>query len=401
MSEILTIRNFGPIKNVELDLKKFNIIIGENATGKSTIAKLLSFSRYFTNIQGGYYDEITEKNKNHGLEEIESKLRKWGLLEYVRNDCFVSYECKDYKYFFEKRQWEFSSYDIIENKYKTGKQYLLTSTIKPITNEFKNLLDEYYKLDRAGKLSSDFFEDFVGDIMENPFFVYTERGLESIFSLGQDFTSNLSDPLFRYFVDMHKISRNFKDLTEITPLKIEYKNNDGKSEIRKIGEDNFTNLHNAASGYKSLIPIVLLIKYYKEFRKKKKSFIIEEPEQNVFPTTQYELMKFLAENSDNSNSILLTTHSPYILSALNNLMYAFIVGKNHREETEKIIEEKYWVNPDDVSAYMLLLNGTCEDIFDRNENLINAEKIDGVSTIINKEFDRLINLEIGIADEKS
>ena len=41
MNEKLIIRNFGPIKDVELDLRKINIFIGDQGTGKSTVAKVL------------------------------------------------------------------------------------------------------------------------------------------------------------------------------------------------------------------------------------------------------------------------------------------------------------------------------------------------------------------------
>mgnify|MGYP002526747027 CR=1 FL=1 len=45
MQEI-TIRNNGPVRDVEFDIKKYNVFIGEQATGKSTIAKSIYFSRY-------------------------------------------------------------------------------------------------------------------------------------------------------------------------------------------------------------------------------------------------------------------------------------------------------------------------------------------------------------------
>ncbi|HEX8677413.1 MAG TPA: AAA family ATPase, partial [Segetibacter sp.] len=41
MKEKLVIKNFGPIENVELELRRFNVLIGENSTGKSTVAKVL------------------------------------------------------------------------------------------------------------------------------------------------------------------------------------------------------------------------------------------------------------------------------------------------------------------------------------------------------------------------
>jgi hypothetical protein len=99
---------------------------------------------------------------------------------------------------------------------------------------------------------------------------------------------------------------------------------------------------------------------------------------------------------DIKNQLVITTHSPYILTSLNNLMYAYEVGQKELEAVNKIIDNKYWINPDDVSAYMLLTDGTCEDILDREENIIQAEKIDSVSRQINHEFDLIQNIKLGI-----
>ncbi|MCD6556918.1 MAG: AAA family ATPase, partial [Bacteroidales bacterium] len=42
MKERLVIENFGPIKHVDLNLNKINIFIGPNASGKSTISKIIA-----------------------------------------------------------------------------------------------------------------------------------------------------------------------------------------------------------------------------------------------------------------------------------------------------------------------------------------------------------------------
>ena len=72
------------------------------------------------------------------------------------------------------------------------------------------------------------------------------------------------------------------------------------------------------------------------------------------------------------------------------------VGQNHIEEVSKIIEEKYWVNPEDVSAYQLLTDGTAIDILDKEEGMIESDRIDEVSKTLNEEFDLLQNIELGI-----
>ena len=63
------------------------------------------------------------------------------------------------------------------------------------------------------------------------------------------------------------------------------------------------------------------------FKTKGTSLIIEEPEQNLFPATQKSLIYFLLDSiSKNINHTLtLTTHSPYVLYAINNCIMASIV----------------------------------------------------------------------------
>jgi predicted ATPase len=48
MTDKITIKNFGPIKHVELDLKEVMVFIGPQASGKSTIAKLIHFFNHVT-----------------------------------------------------------------------------------------------------------------------------------------------------------------------------------------------------------------------------------------------------------------------------------------------------------------------------------------------------------------
>ena len=162
----------------------------------------------------------------------------------------------------------------------------------------------------------------------------------------------------------------------------------------KNNELDFFSLFNAASGYQSTVPIVLLIEYYNEFRKKSKTFIIEEPELNLFPDAQNKLIQYLADKIMNyGNNILLTTHSPYILTSLNNLMYAYHVGQDHPDEIQKIIDKKYWLSPEDVSVYMLFANGSCENIMDAELKQIKVEKIDRISEDLNADWHKMANFE--------
>ena len=45
MSEKLIVKNFGPVKDAELELKKVTIFIGPQGSGKSTLAKLVAICK--------------------------------------------------------------------------------------------------------------------------------------------------------------------------------------------------------------------------------------------------------------------------------------------------------------------------------------------------------------------
>ena len=83
---------------------------------------------------------------------------------------------------------------------------------------------------------------------------------------------------------------------------------------------------------------------------------VEEPEQNLFPSTQQRLMYWLLSliqaNKSRSNSLVLTTHSPYILFALNNCMMGGLVKDNIPEkERHSFGSQTAWIDPKKVSIY--------------------------------------------------
>lgn len=396
MKEKLIIQNFGPIKSVELELSRFNVLIGEQATGKSTVAKVLAMCRYFSYII-----------KNDSIEQpFENGLSSWGLSEAIQNNTYVYYECKHYSFTINRITIKERGRDQLDQTSFEFDFPIFSSELKSKSKEFSNLLDEFEKIKPKGEeyysllldwLPTSFFTNDVKAVMDNPFYIRTERGLQSIFSLGKNSIPNLSDSLFIHLANLDAIARQFRSETEIEPLNIVYKNENGKGLTKKKQTNDFFSLQNGASGYQSAIPIVLAVKYYNEIKKRNKTFIIEEPELNIFPLAQYKLMQFLAENvMCVGNSVLLTTHSPYILTSLNNLMYAYQVGNKEKDKTKKIIDKKYWVDPNDVSAYMMLPDGTCENIMNSEEGMIKSEKIDEISRKLNAEFDSLQDIELRI-----
>ena len=84
-------------------------------------------------------------------------------------------------------------------------------------------------------------------------------------------------------------------------------------------------------------------------------FIIEEPEQNLFPETQMDFLYFLLSeiNHGRNHHLVLTTHSPYVLYALNNCLLAWLV-KDKIEEPELDVKSlQFALNPRDVSVWSI------------------------------------------------
>ena len=183
----------------------------------------------------------------------------------------------------------------------------------------------------------------------------------------------MPDSIIDELAKINKIVRGYQSDINIKPLNLIFRNDHGLSKIKKSNENDFYYLHQGASGYQSTIPIVLAIKYYSEIEKRKRTFIVEEPEINLFPSTQEKLMQ-------------------YFLSAINDLLVAHKRGQQNEKETEKIIKKEAWLNPEDLSVYELK-KGEAYDIFDKKLGLISDNIIDDVSDEMNDEFERLLDIK--------
>jgi predicted ATPase len=83
-------------------------------------------------------------------------------------------------------------------------------------------------------------------------------------------------------------------------------------------------LYNASSSIKQLAPLLLYLRY----RAKAGDFlVIDEPEMNLHPESQVKLLEALAILINLGVRVLLTTHSPYLMAHLNN-----IVNGNHQDQ---------------------------------------------------------------------
>jgi hypothetical protein len=124
---------------------------------------------------------------------------------------------------------------------------------------------------------------------------------------------------------------------------------------------------------------------------------VEEPELSVFPGTQYELVKlfaWLAGEERLEFPFVITTHSPYILTAFNNLIEAGQVTRARpevKDEVASLIPERYWIKDGDFKAYAIE-DGRLKSILNES-GFIEGNYLDQVSEVIGNEFDALLRLE--------
>lgn len=172
-------------------------------------------------------------------------------------------------------------------------------------------------------------------------------------------------------------------------------------------------LKDSSSGQQELIPMLLALQEISTYPNYSFTFI-EEPEAHIFPETQYKIVEIIARVYNllkRNTGFFITTHSPYILTAFNNLIQAentfqdiqkrFTqkeIDNNIKDDLLKklhsTINQGSWINFDDVAVY-LVENGKCRDIKARETKLIDADAIDEVSDTAGAIFNQLLDISPG------
>lgn len=375
----LKIKNIGPIAEADIELNKLNIFIGPQSSGKSTITKIACFCSWVEK-------RIALLNANQEVLSKEGAFAKelvrfHKLIGYLQDDSYIYYESDILKieYHHSKNKPVFTWIKRFE--YKKGKISYIPSernivatipnwiNIKFIDNSTRSFMSDWDEARNAYKEESPlnvlnvgakyFFDGESDRVIVNRLnkeleLTNTSSGLQSLIPLLV---------LFDYLYDWMYHNENpesVKDIKDKNAIDREL-----EQEVLKTVEE--TNLQEA---------ILDLLKInFKEIHHT--SAYLEEPEQNLFPEAQRDLVGELIRfnNLNERHSLTITTHSPYILSSINNLMYAYQVGKKDKQKVAIIIPEQNWINYDDVRAYFVS-EGTVSSILDDEIRQIKAETID-------------------------
>lgn len=404
--ERLKIENFAGIKSMDLEIRPINVFIGPQGTGKSVVAKLLYF---FKSFYGEMYDSIFLEESR---DEFNKKWRDLFLRIFPREswtDTFhIFYENENITFSVQKSaegEAEFHYSDNLRDIY-TKCQDVTTEGRKkkgsmPLSNynRMNNVLRDQLSCSAAyhqvfipaGRIFFAFYQD-------SPFSLMREKATLDYFitSFGA------------FYEEAKKRLTGTESEIDAKFLKMEYEILGGKY-LRENYKDYLihpdgrkVNVANASSGQQETLPLTMVLKTFLS-RESATTLYIEEPEAHLFPTAQKRIVQMLAQvfNYQKPNfQIVITTHSPYILTSFNNLLEAGRLAAEKPEkakEINKIVSKEEWIHPDDFSAYALNRGKkkNMKNIMNTKSGLISASLIDNVSEEIAIEFDKLLDIEFG------
>lgn len=405
MSKI-KIKDFGPIREgcVEndgwIDVNKVTVFIGNQGSGKSTVAKAISTLSW---LEKSINRGDTDKDKV-SFHEFESFFEYQRIHNYFTTNTYIEYFGKKYHILYDTSK----EYPII--KEVVGEDYTVPKIMYvPAERNFLSSISDAFNIKGLPENVFTFAEELkkaqkelTGKKLQLPIadikYEYDDIKDES-YVLGKDYKIRLLEASsgLQSFVPLFIVSKN---LSSIIP---EQQNKDSKvltvaqavrlaNEIMQVMDDKGLSENEKNSKTK-----LVKAKYYN------KCFlnIVEEPEQNLFPSSQWEMLKSLLDfnNIGEGNKLIITTHSPYVINYLSVAVQAgYLKNKIKTDELRnrlnKIIRINSTVQPKEISFYQLdEKTGIVKKLSDyqgipSDNNYLNSSLADG-----NRLFDLLLEIE--------
>ncbi len=428
MKEKIVVRNFSVIDNIEIDVKKINILIGPQAAGKSVLAKLVYF---FKTISSEMSVSIILAE---GKRKLDHRLKQSFALmfpEYIirRKDFEVTY------------YYGHNFITITNEKAKSYKSFKISYS-NDILKKFKSLKADYKRQTQTEKLPKpDFIKSFNQSISRDleQFFHGMDRYYPIFILAVRSFFANIERNIFSFLTEsipieyMLKIFGSFfQDIRERYYL-ISLQKAFNKDIYRMCNEilggeyyydrikegliteqNEFIYLRDSSSAQQEVAPLLVSLIVLSNFAEEHFQMFIEEPEAHLFPEAQRKVVEVIAAIYNlfkRESGFFITTHSPYILTSFNNLIQAENTRSEVMERFEKgeidartkderlkalnkVVNPNRWVSFDDVAAY-LVKDGKCKNLKDNENKFIRDYAIDEVSDITASIFDKLLDISLG------
>lgn len=402
MSKI-RVKHFGPIKegcpnNKWIDIKKTTIFIGNQGSGKSTVAKLISTLTWIEKA-------LTRGDFNENDLIKYNRLKKYfayqNLNDYFKDNTVIEYVGKAYSISYDKgtvwvenlnsKNYAFPKIMYVPSERNFTSSVRNVRTLKGLPSTLYTFSDEFV----------DALEDLQGQIslpINNVKLEYQKLNKIS-WIVGDNYKIRLSDSSsgFQSLVPLFVVSEYLaKSLGKEDKGNIKNISIDEERRIRKEIERILSN-PNISSDIKLSSLEFLSSKFvYSSFVN-----IVEEPEQNLFPSSQNSILNTLFEcnNMKEENYLVMTTHSPYIINYVSIAIQAGLIldkvkSEELKEKLNSVVPIKSILKGKDVVIYQLdEKNGSINilPVFEgipSDHNFLN----DSLSTG-NKMFDTLLEIE--------
>lgn len=444
----IAIENFLAVQKAELNVDEVLLLIGEQASGKSTVAKLIYF---FKSLRADFFQFVSTLTKNSNgrhisapdlehqfKEEIERTFLRYfgapgqrtGLLTYsysqsksievalapnqpprvTFSDEFVQglfTTLPDLIRLWQERQTQLQERRpplarlpipeiraLTDSAFEETRSLLFIPAYRGVAVMFPN----QFKLSFFGDLSADIRvrelqgnAAFIDAYLMQQFLVEAEAMRDAFVHPFADFVTDPDVKKKRNPEHQQILKLALSRVTQILKGEYRYEND---SERLYFANEEFVELANASSGQQDAIRMIQDI-FLTLLYQQSVSRIIEEPEAHLYPMAQKHLVELFALLVNYTDSqVILTTHSPYVLSVFNILLYATRVAEfspSARDEIAVAIPEAYWLNPDRFHAYALQ-DGFCKSIINHETGLIDQNFLDEISEELGDEFNILYSL---------
>ncbi|MDX1941769.1 MAG: AAA family ATPase, partial [Saprospiraceae bacterium] len=265
--EKLIVKNFGPIKEAEIELGKVTVFIGEQASGKSVLAKLVSLfqsAEFLSSTISGKttYKDIQEYFINYNIGEYF-----WGNTNIIyENDLYsISYISNEISYIIKKEVEE--NYQEIANPEFFNKLpdeiklvFSFTSIIAVLANALakRKTKEEDKELTNEDNSELKKFFELMYILVNNTYPLYfpAERQLVSILSDSVFDLTNTNTTLPKFIVDFGKVfirAKKLNSFKNFEDLKISYHYDDDDTDYILYNNVK-TKLGHSSSGLQSIIP---------------------------------------------------------------------------------------------------------------------------------------------------
>lgn len=415
--EILRVKNFAGIQQADFELSRMNVFIGPQASGKSVCAKLLFYfkeiiRRIAVDVQiGDTKPQIRTKHKDLFLNYFPPSCWGKGMFE-------IQYSFGELWVKIDRAGSESSTVKVSYSDYYDSLLFAGRKALKKAQNE-----------EDAGSLESTTLEETKKSITEKVSQdIGRPLGNQNYFiPAGRSFFSTLRGTVFTFIAgnvgidpflaEFGRLYENIRRVYNSPPSPRSVRNKQISEHISKLicgtykrvaGSDYIqaddgrqVAVENSSSGQQEALPFALLLARFARTAGgvARSTFFVEEPEAHLYPSAQREIVHLLSAVVDLSSDIsssqyVITTHSPYILSALNNLMYGEQIARHKpekRDQVKTVLGGAALIAPANVRAYSFI-NGRVQSIIDGETKLVEAAVLDEVSNELASEFEALVDI---------